>query len=126
MVIALLILRSGFDLIVLPVRHHGSDESAGRELASEIVKQAQGKELYFWWNPEVDPSPYYGRQVASYRFTYYLSTARDSIISITSERKKNTLFISQGWAVKKENVNIIREFESPGSETPLVLFTFNY
>jgi len=124
MVIALLVLRTGFDLIVLPVRHHGSDESEGREIAAEIINQAQGEELYFWWNPEVDPSPYYGKQVASYRFTYYLSTNSDRIIPITSERKRNTLFISQGWAVKKENVNIIREFLSPGNETPLVLFTF--
>ena len=125
LVIALLVLRTGFDLVVLPVRHVGSDEAKARELAADIVAQTENEELYFWWNPELPAEGYYGRQVASYRFNYYLNINRQGVIPVVTEEKKGAYMISQKWSLnKRQDITVFREFKPPGHNSPLVLFRF--
>ncbi|MCB0804542.1 MAG: glycosyltransferase family 39 protein [Bacteroidales bacterium] len=123
-VIALLLLRIGFDLFVLPVRHSGSDESNAKKLAEEIVKKTKDSDLCFWWNPELEATGYYGRQITTYRFNYYLNIKKEEVVQITSDRDKDTYYISQYWAVKDENINELMRFQPPGHNSPLVLYKF--
>ncbi|HPE58147.1 MAG TPA: glycosyltransferase family 39 protein [Bacteroidales bacterium] len=124
LVIALLIMRIGFDLIAIPNRMYESDAVKGKETTIAIAEKSMGSPLYFWWNPEREVTSYYGKRLTTYWLLYYLSITRDEIIYTISERKPDAYYISPLWMVKNENVEIIEEFQPTGHESPLVLFRF--
>ncbi|MCD4698482.1 MAG: hypothetical protein K8S16_19825, partial [Bacteroidales bacterium] len=102
-----------------------SNEVEARNKARSLAEQTQGKPLYYYWNPVSTPSPYYGKQVVSYRFNYYLSIHRDEVIPILSEKIRGPYFISQRWnADKEKDIEILDEFQPAGHDSPLLLFIF--
>lgn len=122
LVLALLLGRIGFDWIVIPTRLADSEEVAGKELARELIADAEGESLQFWWNPEVDPDPYYGYRVTSYRFNYYLFLYRDEVIKLTLQEDTSGLYIAKKgilWGVEYEEVKTLRP---PGHPSDLILF----
>lgn len=124
MVIGILILRIGFDLIAIPNRMFESEAVKGKEMTIAIAEKSAGSPLYFWWHPDRDPNGYYGKRLTTYWLIYYLSITRDEIIYTISEKPKDAFFISPLWMVKKENIEIIEQFQPTGHESPLVLFQF--
>jgi 4-amino-4-deoxy-L-arabinose transferase-like glycosyltransferase len=123
-VIGILVFRIGFDLIVLPVRAHESKGGESKDLAFSIAGQTSGEELFYWWDPDKEATGYYGRRLTSYRFSYYLSIARDEIIKTTTEKKENAWYITPEWNIDREKIDIAREFLPIGSESPVLLFKF--
>jgi len=123
-VLLLLISRIGFDLIVIPVRISESEEVEGRSLAKEIIDQASGHELRFWWSPEFEPGSYYGYRVTSYRFNYYLFLYRNEAFQTVKERDPDILYISKLGFLHTEDIEIIKTFGPPGQPSNLALFRF--
>jgi len=123
-VIGILVFRIGFDLIILPVRVYESKGVESRDLAYSIAGQTSGEELYYWWDPDKEATGYYGRRLTSYRFSYYLSIARDEIIKTTTEKKEDTWYITPAWNIDREKIEIGREFLPIGSESSVLLFKF--
>ena len=107
LVIAMLILRIGFDLTAIPNRMNESDAVKGKETTIEIAEKTKGAPLYFWWDPEREATGYYGKRLTTYWLIYYLSITREEIIYTIGDRKKDAFFISPLWMVKNEDINII-------------------
>jgi 4-amino-4-deoxy-L-arabinose transferase-like glycosyltransferase len=123
-VIGILAFRIGFDLMILPVRVHQSEGVASKNLAFSIAEKTSGEELYFWWDPEKEATGYYGKRLTSYRFSYYLSIARDEIVRTITERKEGAWYITPAWNVDRNEIEVQQEFQPVGSESPVLLFKF--
>jgi hypothetical protein len=123
-VIGILVFRIGFDLIVLPVRVHESEGVVSKNLAFSIAEQTSGEELYFWWDPDMEVTSYYGRRLTSYRFSYYLSIARDEIVRTVTEKKEGAWYITPVWNIDRNEIEVRQEFLPVGSESPVLLFKF--
>lgn len=123
-VIALLVLRIGFDLIVIPVRMAESEERESREEIRELVSLTEGHELRFYWNPEIEPSEYYGYRVTSYRFNYYVFLFRDEAFHVIEnmDNSSDRMFISLLGFIRPEEVEVLRILQPPGHPSELVLF----
>lgn len=124
MVIALLIIRIGFNLVVLPVRVAESNEAASRDQLREIIKKTDGQDLMFYWNTEFEPNPYYGYRIPSYRANYYLALYKDHAIQLDTSRvlDPDILYISRDFLLDPAKIEEIENFEIPGLESKLVLF----
>lgn len=121
-VMALLIARIGFDLIVIPTRVANSEEIDGKEMAKFLADESAGETLEFWHNPEVDPDPYYGYRVSSYRFNYYLVLNRKEVVNVTLSGDTTGLYIGKKGLLWGEEFEILQTFRPPGSPSDLVLF----
>lgn len=124
LVIGILVFRIGFDLVVLPVRVQQSEGTVSKNLAFSIAERTSGEEIYFWWDPDMEVTSYYGRRLTSYRFSYYLSIARDEIVRTVTEKKEGAWFITPAWNVDRNEVDVQQEFLPVGSESPVLLFKF--
>jgi 4-amino-4-deoxy-L-arabinose transferase-like glycosyltransferase len=124
--ISLLVLRIGFDLIVLPTRQHNTVEVLMKESAIALAEQTSDEELYCYWNPEYEPDFYYNRGQLKFRFHYYLSSARDRILYNSSERMCGPLVISHPDHVKGDSIIIVGEARQNLEDTaPFPLFRFH-
>lgn len=125
LVIALLVLRIGFNLTVIPARLVNSSEIVSKEMAREIIKKTNGQTTGIWWNKEFNPNPYYGFRVTSYRFNYYLFLFKDEVLTLTEEKKMDRLFISPRPFLNGEHFEFYHACDPPGQGgSELVLFRF--
>lgn len=125
--IALLVIRLGFDVIVLPTRQLNTPEIPAENLAIEIAEQTAGKPLVSYWNPEFEPFYYYRKSFLLFRYHFYLSRARDEIVSISSEKKPDVIYFAFEEHIKDEPVNVIGSVVQNIEKTkPCVLFTFDF
>jgi hypothetical protein len=92
--IVMLVLRIGFDLTVMPARHHLDTQVKVRELGKDIGRESIGTPLYIWWNPEKEEDPYYGKKRLDYPYMYYISTGRDGMITYSSEMEEGAYYMA--------------------------------
>jgi 4-amino-4-deoxy-L-arabinose transferase-like glycosyltransferase len=93
--IALLVIRIAFDYSIIPSWEKSHPGVATKKLATELGAETAGRPLYVYWNPEFKPDPYYHYRFNDEIFTYYLSTARDKIITMSMEKIPGTLFLAR-------------------------------
>jgi 4-amino-4-deoxy-L-arabinose transferase-like glycosyltransferase len=124
MALGLLLLRIGFNLIVIPERVAESDETANRQQLEQMAEVTEGQPLKFHWNTRFEPNPYYGYRVTSYRTNYYLAQFRGQPIPLDTNRllDPSVYYISTDYAVHGDTVDLIRKFKTPGQESMLLLF----
>lgn len=124
--IALFAIRIGFDLIILPTRQQNSKEVTLKNNACELAKQTKGETINCYWNPEFENDPYYNRNPLLIRYQFYLSVAKDEIISITSEKKPGQLYLSKQEQIESLPVLNIEEVDNGNYNEMLQLFRFDF
>lgn len=124
--IALFAIRIGFDLIILPTRQQNSKEVTLKNNACELAKQIKGETINCYWNPEFENDPYYNRNPLLIRYQFYLSVAKDEIISITSEKKPGQLYLSKQEQIESLPVLNIEEVDNGNYNEMLQLFRFDF
>jgi 4-amino-4-deoxy-L-arabinose transferase-like glycosyltransferase len=66
-VIGLLLIRVGFDLVILPVRHHENDTSIARRDAIEMADKYRDRRWYVWSDSETrEPAMFYATERLGY------------------------------------------------------------
>ena len=123
-VIALLVIRTGFNLVILPARYLEAKEVRSREIAKEIGKETRGTLLYVWWNPDRVPDPYYGRRRTEYAFMFYVSAERREQLRFSSEIDPRALYIAREDDFEGYEVDTIREITPPDHQGFLYLIAF--
>ena len=123
--IAILIMRIGFDFIILPTRQIGNQEVRGKQSAIEVATKTWGKTLKGYWNPDFEPHFYYNRNSILFRYHYHLSVARDEIVYNTSEKVPGVLYFSYRDHIEGQPINIVGEVaQGLDASKPLPLFEF--
>lgn len=124
--IAILVLRIGFDFLILPTRQIDSDPAASKVLAYSLAEQTKGKPLYSYWNkntPNLDF--WYLKNCVSFRYHFHLSVARDEIIYHNSEKDPDALYFGLSSRICDDKIEIIDMLERRHSDrTPIPLFRF--
>ncbi|MBP6977175.1 MAG: glycosyltransferase family 39 protein [Bacteroidales bacterium] len=123
-VIALLVLRIGFDLIILPSRYYEAKEVKSREIAREVGRQTRGKPLYIWWNPHQTPDPYYGKRRTEYAFMFYISVERQQPLTFSSEIDRKALYIAREEDIEGYIVDTLWKIAPPDHQGMLYLIAF--
>jgi 4-amino-4-deoxy-L-arabinose transferase-like glycosyltransferase len=123
-VIALLVIRIGFNLTILPARYLEAREIPSRELARQIARESKGTPMYIWWNPSKTPDPYYGKRRVDYPFMYYIATERNEVLRFSSEVIPGALYIADPADIHDYPVEILKEFTPYGHQEPVVLMRF--
>lgn len=124
--IGVLVLRIGFDLMVLPTRQDNSREVLAKESAYQLADLTKGKPLYSYWNPEFTPTFYYMKNFLAFRYHYHLSAARDEIVYNISREIPGALYISHEKHISNDSVTIIGHVvQHIDNTSPLPLFTFH-
>ncbi len=124
--IGLLVLRIGFDLIVLPTRQHNTVEVLMKESAIALAEETSDEELYCYWNPGYEPDFYYYQGHLRFRFHYYLSSARDRILYNKSEKICGPLVISNPEHIRGDSVIVVGKVRQNLDDTrPFPLFRFH-
>jgi hypothetical protein len=124
LVLALLILKISFNLVVIPLRVADSEEVDARDQFREIAAMTMNNELKFYWNPDFEPDPYYGYRITSYRANYYLCHFREKVIPVVMEigDDPEDFYITKRSLVDEEKIEIIQIFQPPGHPSELVMF----
>jgi 4-amino-4-deoxy-L-arabinose transferase-like glycosyltransferase len=123
--IAMLVIRIGFDFLVLPTRQMDSDEVVSKQSAIELAEKTKGKALYSYWNPKFEPSFYYMKNFIAFRYHFHLAAARDGIVYNISERIPGALYFSSPDHFDTSEVIVIDTVIQHLDDTsPLPLFTF--
>jgi 4-amino-4-deoxy-L-arabinose transferase-like glycosyltransferase len=123
--IALLVLRIGFDLLILPTRQYNTVEVEMKESADKLAKETYDEDLYCYWNPDFEPDFYYKRGHLRFRYHYYLSTARDRILYNKSEKICDVLVVSAPKHIEGDSVIYVGEVRQNLDDTsPFPLFKF--
>ena len=66
-ILAMLIVRIGFDLIILPVRHHENDTSIARRDAIQLAEKHRDRRWYVWADSETrEPAMFYATAKLGY------------------------------------------------------------
>jgi hypothetical protein len=125
MAIAMLLIRIGFDLIILPTRQMKSEEVLAKKTALDLAEKTKGETLYCYFNPEFEPHHYYCRNLVLFRYQYWLSVGRGDIVYATSEKIPGALYFSEenhimDFSVKK--VGEVVQPLSPKKKMPLFRF----
>jgi len=103
--IALLVIRIGFDLIVLPTRQFNTIETLSIEQARDLAEVTKDQELYTYWDQDIEPVFYYKRSILFTRFRFHLSVARDNIVYISSEKVPGRLYVCMEHHLEGEKIN---------------------
>ncbi len=123
-VIALLVLRIGFDLIVLPSRYYEAKEVRSREIARQLGRETRGTPLYIWWNPGKTPDPYYGKRRTEYAFMFYISAERQEQLRFSSEIDPEAFYIAREEDLEGYAVDTLRQIAPPDHQGLLYLVAF--
>jgi hypothetical protein len=125
--IALLVIRLGFDVIVLPSRQLNTPEIPAENLAIKVAERTDGKPLVSYWNPDFKPDIYYRKSFLLFRYHFYLSRARNEIVYISSEKKPGVIYFAFEEHIADEPVNVIGSvLQNIENTKPCVLFTFDF
>jgi 4-amino-4-deoxy-L-arabinose transferase-like glycosyltransferase len=123
LVIAILVMRITFDYSIIPSWEKTHPVVATKKLASELAVETAGRPLYVYWNPKYQPDPYFRYRYNNEIFTYYLSTARGKIITVSMEKIPGALFLAQKEHIKNDNYLLIKEID-PAWQVPVYLVEF--
>jgi len=121
--ISILVLRITFDYSIIPSWEKSHPVVATKKLAADLAAHTADKSLYVYWNPEFEPDPYFTYRYNNEIFTYYLSTARDRITEVTSEKIPGALYLAQWEHIKDDKYFPIRKI-SPAWQIPVMLVEF--
>jgi len=123
--VAVLVLRIGFDVFILPTRQYNSQEVNLKTSATDLADKTSGKELYVYWNPDFEPNFYSNRSHLRFHYHFHLAAARNEIVFNRSEKKPGVLVISHPDHIKNDSVIQIGEVLQHLDDTrPLPLFRF--
>lgn len=123
--IALFAIRIGFDLIILPTRQQNSKEVILKNDTYKLAEQTKGESINCYWNPEFEINPYYNRNPLIIMNQFYLSVAKDEIITITSEKKPGQLYLSKQKQIENLSVINIEVINIGNNNEELQLFKFD-
>jgi 4-amino-4-deoxy-L-arabinose transferase-like glycosyltransferase len=123
LVIAILAMRIAFDYSIIPSWEKTHPVVATKKLAAELALETAGKPLYVYWNPNFMPDPYFRYRYNNEIFTYYLSTARGKIITVSMEKIPGALFLAQKDHIKNEHYLLVKKIE-PAWQVPVYLVEF--
>ena len=121
--IALLVIRIAFDFSVIPSWEKTHPVVATKKLASELAGETAGRPLYVYWNPGFEPDPYFQYRYNNEIFTYYLSTARGEITTVSTEKIPGVLYLAQWEHIKNEKFTLVKKIE-PVWQVPVFLIEF--
>jgi 4-amino-4-deoxy-L-arabinose transferase-like glycosyltransferase len=124
--ISILVLRIGFDLLILPTRQINSDPAISKELAYALAEKTKGKKLYSYWDKNNEGQFFwYMRNIVSFRYHFHLSVARDEIIYHNSEKDPDALYFALPSHIENDSVEIIDMLERKhGNRKPIPLIRF--
>ena len=123
LVIAILVMRITFDYSIIPSWEKTHPVVATKKLATELAVETAGRPLYVYWNPKFKPDPYFRYRYNNEIFTYYLSTARGKIITVSMEKIPGALFLAQKDHVKNDDYLLVKEID-PAWQVPVYLVEF--
>jgi 4-amino-4-deoxy-L-arabinose transferase-like glycosyltransferase len=121
--IAMLVIRITFDYSIIPSWEKTHPVVATKQLASDLAKETAGKPLYVYWNPAFEPDTYFRYRYNNEIFTFYLSTARDEITEVKTERIPGALYLAQWEHISDARYTEIKKI-APAWQVPVVLIEF--
>jgi hypothetical protein len=123
--VGILVLRIGFDFLILPTRQMDSKEIAGKEDAVALAESTKAENLYSYWNPEKEPHFYYLKNLITFRYHYYLSAARNEMVISTSEKVPGAIYFSAPSHIQDQPIDSIGVLTQHVEGTrPLMVFKF--
>ena len=123
--LAMIFIRIGFDLIILPTRQKETQEVPAKESAQRIAELTRGETLYCYWNPGFEPDFYYHRNILYFRYHFYLASARDELLCNTSVKIPGVLYLAQEHHIRGQQYIEVGEFTQELEEiAPLKLIYF--
>jgi 4-amino-4-deoxy-L-arabinose transferase-like glycosyltransferase len=124
--IAILIIRIGFDFLILPTRQINSDPAISKELAYSLADKTRGTKLYSYWDKNNKGQFFwYMRNIVSFRYHFHLSVARDEIIYHNSDKDPDALYFALPSHIQNDTFEIIDMLERKhGNRTPIPLIRF--
>jgi 4-amino-4-deoxy-L-arabinose transferase-like glycosyltransferase len=121
--IALLVIRIAFDFSIIPSWEKTHPVVATKQLAADLAKETAGRPLYVYWNPEFEPDPYFMYRYNNEIFTFYLSTARDEITLVKTEKIPGALYLAQWEQIKDASYLPLKKI-SPAWQVPVMMIEF--
>lgn len=121
--IAMLIIRITFDYTIIPSWEKTHPVVATKQLASDLARETAGKDLYVYWNPAFEPDMYFRYRYNNEIFTFYLSTARDEITEVKTEKIPGALYLAQWEHISDARFTEIKKI-APAWQVPVVLIEF--
>ncbi len=94
LVVALLMIRVGFNWFVLPFRYNESIDDVTKHDTYAFACATGSSKIFYYWPPAKDPADYYYRKrITSYKIMYYLTDAKNSIIQHNSDMDTNAIYL---------------------------------
>ncbi len=121
--IAMLVIRITFDYSIIPSWEKTHPVVATKQLASDLARETAGKDLYVYWNPAFEPDMYFRYRYNNEIFTFYLSTARDEITEVKTEKIPGALYLAQWEHISDARFTEIKKI-APAWQVPVVLIEF--
>lgn len=121
---ALLVIRIGFNLLILPSRYLEAKEVRSREIARAVGKETGGHPLYIWWNPANTPDPYYGKRRTEYAYMFYVAAERKEQLLFRSKMQPGAFYIAREEDVRGLAADTIRDITPPDDDGKLLLVSF--
>jgi 4-amino-4-deoxy-L-arabinose transferase-like glycosyltransferase len=121
--IAMLVVRIAFDFSIIPSWEKTHPVVATKEMAVELAEYTTDRTLYIYWNPSYKPDPYYQYRYNNEIFTYYLSTTRNEITKVKTERIPGALYLAQWEHLQGYPYKKILRLE-PAWQMPVLLVEF--
>lgn len=122
---ALLVIRIGFNLLILPSRYLEAKEVKSRGIAREVGKQSVGRPLYIWWNPAGKQDPYYGKRRTEYAYMFYVAAEREEQLLFRSKMEPGSFYIAREEDVRGLAVDMVRDITPPDHDGKLLLVSFH-
>jgi 4-amino-4-deoxy-L-arabinose transferase-like glycosyltransferase len=121
--VAVLVIRIAFDYTVIPSWEKTHPVVATKKLADELAQETAGRKLFVYWNPAFKPDPYFQYRYNNEIFTYYLSTARNEITWVSTEKIPGALYLAQWEHLNNQKFKVIKKIE-PAWQVPVALIEF--
>jgi 4-amino-4-deoxy-L-arabinose transferase-like glycosyltransferase len=121
--IAVMVIRIAFDYSIIPSWEKTHPVVATKKLAAELAEETAGRPLYVYWNPMFKPDPYFSYRYNNEIFTYYLSTARNNVITMSMEKIPGALFLAQKDHLKNADYILVKKID-PAWQVPVYLVEF--
>jgi len=124
--ITLLVIRLGFDFLILPTRQFNTIETQSAEQAEKLATDTRGSKLYTYWSQDIEPNFYYRHSILFTRFRFHLSVARDDIVYISTEKVPGRLYVGLEPHIKGEQiVRLGTSNQLLDGKEELILFEFS-
>ncbi|HMM10681.1 MAG TPA: hypothetical protein PKE03_01110 [Bacteroidales bacterium] len=124
LVLAMLIVRIGLNLTVLPARALLATSFESRRLAQQTAALTQGSPLYVWWNPEKKLDPYYGRKRTAYSFMVYANAVRGDRVEFSSTRKEDAYYLARKTDFSPREAYVVKRLYPAEEAKDLYLIKF--